>query len=76
MTTTHDTPTGSVGTGVGPRLPPVAQAADEHPHVVVGDTALLVVGWAVGSMRGTAVDVVRFDGVVWRYLIDNPHGAG
>jgi hypothetical protein len=43
--------------------------------VVVGDTALLVVGWAVGSMRGTAVDVVRFDGVVWRYLVDNPHGT-
>src|SRR5262245_54181761 len=43
--------------------------------VTVGDTALLVVDWAVGAMAGTAVDVVRLDEGLWRYLIDNPHGT-
>ena len=41
-----------------------------------GSVALLIVDWAVGPMRGTAVDVVRWDGGAWRYLVDNPHGVG
>ena len=43
---------------------------------VVGDLALVVVDWAVGEFSGTATDVVRFSGGVWRYVIDNPHGVG
>jgi ketosteroid isomerase-like protein len=43
--------------------------------LVVGDTALVVVDWAVGVMGGAAADVVRFDGTRWRYVIDNPHGT-
>ena len=43
---------------------------------VVGDLGLLVVDWAVGDFSGTATDVVRFVGGVWRYVIDNPHGVG
>jgi hypothetical protein len=43
---------------------------------VAGPIALLVVDWAVGPMSGTAVDVARWDGGAWRYLIDNPHGVG
>ncbi len=41
----------------------------------VGDTALLVVDWAVGELSGAATDVVRRTGGVWRYLVDNPHGT-
>jgi ketosteroid isomerase-like protein len=43
---------------------------------VAGTVALLVVDWAVGPMSGTAVDVARWDGGAWRYLVDNPHGVG
>jgi hypothetical protein len=52
-----------------------AMTASVKRCVTVGDTALLVVDWAVGELAGTAADVVRFDGALWRYLIDNPHGT-
>ena len=42
---------------------------------VTGDIALVVVDWAVGGLAGTAVDVVRVCDGVWRYVVDNPHGA-
>jgi ketosteroid isomerase-like protein len=59
-------------------------AAVRHAYVV-GDTALLVVDWALRGtavdgteidQHGTATDVLRRgpDGR-WRYLIDNPHGS-
>lgn len=43
---------------------------------IAGPIALLVVDWAVGPRSGTAVDVARWDGGAWRYLVDNPHGVG
>jgi ketosteroid isomerase-like protein len=43
-----------------------------------GDTALLVVDWAIpdAGMTGTATDVARLqaDGT-WKCVIDNPHGG-
>lgn len=42
---------------------------------VTGDVALVVVDWAVGVLAGTAVDVVRVRDGMWRYVVDNPHGA-
>lgn len=69
---------------------PTSDRRDAHQHLlslgqpmratvkrcyVSGDVALVVVDWAVGGLGGTAVDVVRASGGVWRYVVDNPHGA-
>ncbi|MFE9560501.1 YybH family protein [Streptomyces sp. NPDC006487] len=52
---------------------------------VTGNTALLVVDWAIDipapegdeHLEGTGLDVLRLgpDGT-WRFAIDNPHGSG
>lgn len=47
-------------------------------HVYEHDgIALLIVDWTIGDVTGTATDVARkgADGR-WRYVIDNPFGAG
>lgn len=43
----------------------------------VDGIALLIVGWTIGDVTGTATDVARraADGR-WRYVIDNPFGTG